>query len=464
VIIGSDATVSAYSSGTALTVAAGPYNITNSGQIVSNQDNIDTSQGDGINVDGPGTIVNNGTITSANDGVLNDSTSDTSYLYNYGTISGENEAVYDTGSHVAVLFNYGDVFGSFAAVLEDSQSYVINSGSISGGVYLSGADSSLVNSGAITGSSAYPASVILYGANSSLVNSGSISGGVSLEAGGITLDSTLGTIAGGITCSGDVVIAGQTGGTVIGGSGNDVLYANPTQTAADNAAHTILDGGGGNNWLFGDGAYTTFDSGDNTAGTYNQFFGEPSQMAGVSGYTNNTLSYATLGDQGEGYKSVYVDLLDGDAYMSTAATALSGPYTFEDYITDVPNVIGSPGGGDVIECDDGVDRITNGGAGGNVMIAGTGASSQDTFVYTALTDSPLSDYDIIAGFKVGTDKIDLSALNVPLADILLSYGGSGSNTVYVEQNPTAGFNAATDMIISVQASTNAALSYKDIIG
>jgi hypothetical protein len=53
---------------------------------------------------------------------------------------------------------------------------------------------------------------------------------------------------------------------------------------------------------------------------------------------------------------------------------------------------------------------------------------------------------------------------VSLADILLSYGGSGSNTVYVEKNPTAGFNSATDMIIAVQASTNTALSYKDIIG
>jgi hypothetical protein len=263
------------------------------------------------------------------------------------------------------------------------------------------------------------------------------------------------------------VIAGQTGGKVTGGSGNDVLYANPTQTAADNAAQTTLDGAGGNNWLFGDGAYTTFDSGDNFAGTYNQFFGGASQMAGVSGYTNNTLSYATLDDQGEGYESVYVDLLHGDAYMCSIADANGAPaadLTFEDYISNVPKLIGSSGGGDVIICDDGVDRITNGGAGGNDIYAGTGASSQDTFVYTALTDSTLSDYDIIEGFKVGTDKIDLSALNVPLADILLSYGGNGSNTVYVEQNPSAGFNSATDMIISVQASTNTALSYKDIIG
>jgi len=292
---------------------------------------------------------------------------------------------------------------------------------------------------------------------------------VTLGAGREVLDSTLGVIDGVIMCGatgsiGDEVIAGQTGGTVYGGSGNDVLYANPTQTAADNAAQTYLDGKGGDNWLYGDGAYTTFYSGDNTAGTYNQFFGGQSEMANVTGFTNNTLDYATLAGS---YESVYVDLLHGDAYMCSIASANGAPaadLTFEDYITNVPNVIGSSSGGDVIICDDGVDQITNGGAGGNIMYAGTGASSQDTFIYTAMTDSPLSDYDIIEGFKVGTDKINLSALNVSLADILLSYGGSGSNTVYVEKNPSAGFNAATDMIIAVQASTSTALSYKDIIG
>ena len=85
------------------------------------------------------------------------------------------------------------------------------------------------------------------------------------------------------------MIAGQTGGAVVGGSGNDVLYANPTLTAANNAAKTTLDGGTGDNWLYGDGAYTTFMSGDNAAGTYNQIFGGASQMEGVSGYTNNTV-------------------------------------------------------------------------------------------------------------------------------------------------------------------------------
>jgi hypothetical protein len=48
-------------------------------------------------------------------------------------------------------------------------------------------------------------------------------------------------------------------------------------------------------------------------------------------------------------------------------------------------------------------------------------------------------------------------------DFLLSYGGNGANAVYVEENPAKGFNSATDMILSIQASTSTALTYKDII-
>jgi hypothetical protein len=185
-------------------------------------------------------------------------------------------------------------------------------------------------------------------------------------------------------------------------------------------------------------------------------------MAGVSGYTNNTVDYASLSSA---YKSVDINLLNGDAYMCSIADANGAPaadLTFEDYLKNVPNVIGSSGS-DVIICDDGVDRITHGSGAGDILYAGTGAGSQDTFVYTAINESPLSNHDIIEGFKVGIDKFDFSQLDLPIADFLLSSGGSGSNTVYVEKNPSTGFNSATDMIVSVQASTSAALTYKDII-
>ena len=238
-----------------------------------------------------------------------------------------------------------------------------------------------------------------------------MNGAVQLGSGaGSYLSSTNGSVSGTITCGagGDVVIAGDTGGVVMGGAGADVLYANPTQTAANNAARTTLDGAKGNNWLYGDGAYTTFDSGDNAAGTYNQIFGGASEMAGVSGYANNTVSYAAMSGA---YKSAYVDLLHGDTYMCTTAKAsgaTTSEFVFEDYLQHVPNVIGSSGGDQVI-CDNGVDRITSGAnKGGDVFYAGAGVGSQDTFAFTSLTESPLSNYDIIENFKVGNSISSIS--------------------------------------------------------
>jgi hypothetical protein len=115
--------------------------------------------------------------------------------------------------------------------------------------------------------------------------------------------------------------------------------------------------------------------------------------------------------------------------------------------------------------DDGirVPPTARGSGAGDVLYAGTGASSQDTFAYTNLNESSLSHHDVIEGFKVGIDKINLSALDMPIADVFLSYGGNGANTIYVEKDPSTGFNSATDMILSVQASTNTARTYKDII-
>jgi hypothetical protein len=40
---------------------------------------------------------------------------------------------------------------------------------------------------------------------------------------------------------------------------------------------------------------------------------------------------------------------------------------------------------------------------------------------------------------------------------------TADSAIYVEKDPSAGFNSATDMIVSVNASTNTAMTYKDII-
>ncbi len=178
-------------------------------------------------------------------------------------------------------------------------------------------------------------------------------------------------------------------------------------------------------------------------------------MAGVAGYANNTLSYtdATTG--------VYVDLATNDAYVnSTAGKAWKGPGTFEDSIEHVPNVIGSAYG-DLIQADNGVDRITGGG-GADELYAGTGASSQDTFVYTGYSDSNLiTGYDTIEGFKIGVDKIDVSAMDVSAANLVISTKGL-SNTVYVEQTPGV-YNASTNLALSINTAATGGLHASDFV-
>ena len=370
----------------------------------------------------------------------------TLYVGASGSIIGTQNAVTLLGS--INLDNLGTISGSQGAIAFEvaAAGYIYN----------------IYNAGLIDGGTGASFSDPQGSAN--VTNTGIMKGDVVLPSGINTFDSTLGQVFGTIhTGGGGTIIAGTNGGSVVGGTANDVLYVNPTQTAANNASQFVLDGGTGNNWLYGGGAFTTFDSGDNAAGTVNQIFGGRSEMANVTGYTNNTVSYAGLAN--DGAKSVYVDLINGDTYKSTAANASGAPtssFIFEDYLQNVPNVIGS-NGGDVIFADNAIDQIT-GGKGADTLYAGTGSGSQDTFKYGDFSDSLYSGFDYLSGFKVGTDKIDLSALNLPKADITLSYGGSGYNSIYVEHNPSQGFNTATDMFIYVKASTNTALSFHDIIG
>ena len=404
--------------GAAMTIGGCAYVISNAGQI------------DAISIaNSVGTTVNTGNILSIADSDA--FSNDTSYLYNLGTITG---GVSDTGAHTAFIDNVGTInggAGGFGVFCSTNVEDLYNSGTILGGISINGSGASL------------------------LVNSGAISGGVYFT--GATLDSTYGTISGLVNLSngsGHEVIAGQTGGTVSGGSGNDILYANPTLAAANNAAKTILDGGAGTNFLFGDGAYTTFVGGD-AAGGLDVMIGGASQMAGVSGYANNTLSYASLAAG----TSAYVNLAAGFGLISSTSNAATGSLTYEDYLSNILNVIGSSGG-DQIVCDSGIDRITGGG-GADYLYAGSGAASQDTFVYTSLSDSDQAANDWIVGFKEGVDKIDLSALGLGSTHLAIQDSGI-YHTIILEQ--TAGtFNPATDLFIGVQTTTATALAASNIV-
>jgi microcystin-dependent protein len=249
------------------------------------------------------------------------------------------------------------------------------------------------------------------------------------------------------------LFVGDTGTDLLsGGGGNDLLYGNTSQAAADNTGHTTLDGGAGANALYGSSAFTTFIAGD-TNGGFDQIWGGASKMAGVLGFTNNTLSYATVAAG----KSVYVDLLNGhDGYLNSGAHN-NGVYTFEDSIANVPNVIGSSGG-DIIIADNGADRI-QGGGGADALYAGGGA---DTFIYATYGDSnTVNGYDTIVGFKIGTDKIDLSALHTDAAHLLIDTVGTG-NSLYVETTPGT-FNANTDLALIVNTSAAGGLHASDFV-
>ena len=182
----------------------------------------------------------------------------------------------------------------------------------------------------------------------------------------------------------------------------------------------------------------------------------PSQMAGVAGYTNNTVSFAQLAAG----QSIYVDLQGGHNAYINSGPQNDGSYTLEDAIANVPNVIGSSGG-DVIIADNGIDRIT-GGAGGDQLYAGSGAGSQDTFVYNGWGDSNLvSGYDTIYGFKAGTDKIDLTALASDASHLVIRTSGA-SNSVYLERMPGS-FNPNTDLAMNVNTTVHGGLHASDFI-
>jgi Ca2+-binding RTX toxin-like protein len=382
------------------------------------------AQGSAAAIDGGfanSTVTNYGSIEGFQygAGVLVDSQAGcTTNIDNFGTIAAQQDAIYAATSVYPGLTN------------------VINSGTIEGG------NRSIISNGILN-----------------VRNSGTIQGEVEFDGTSMVFDSSLGNVIGTIDASestgNNEIVAGQSGGTVIGGAGDDEIHANQSQTSANEGAQFTLDGGGGTNALYGGGAYNTFLAGD-AYGGFNQIHGGGSLMAGIAGYTNNTLSFANT----PFFESVCVDLLKGhDAYVNSNATN-TGVYSLEDAITNVPNIIGSSGA-DIIYADNGTDRITGGG-GADQLYAGTGPSSQDTFVYTSYADSNLdTGYDTIVGFKEGTDKIDFSALHLSAANLAIFTSGT-SNSVYLEQTPGV-FNASTSLAISVDTTATGGLRASDFV-
>lgn len=186
---------------------------------------------------------------------------------------------------------------------------------------------------------------------------------------------------------GDVENLTLTGSAAINGTGNDF----------DN----IITGNTGNNILDGaDGTDTLSFAGLTRAATVNLAV----NTAQFTGYGYDTILNFENITGGSG-----VDNFTGDGG---------------------DNVLSGGAGNDTLSGGAGEDTLV-GGAGRDLL---TGGADADTFVFTALTDSGGKNLDTITDFEVGSDRIDLSAIDAMtgLGDESFTFNGSGPFVVGVK--------------------------------
>jgi Ca2+-binding RTX toxin-like protein len=207
----------------------------------------------------------------------------------------------------------------------------------------------------------------------------------------------------------DTLYGGEGDDILIGGSGNDTLYGGDGNDA--------LDGGSGKDTLYGGDSSDLLSGGDGDdrsfgGGGDDVFTGDDGSdlMNGGSGI--DTVSYLTSGN------GVTVDLAAGTGQGGDAAG---------DSYQSIEDVVGS-NHGDTLAGNAADNRLSGGlgadtltGRGGNDKLYGgldsdhmNGGAGNDTFIYAALFESKGSDADVIAGFTVGEDRIDLSAIDTDL--------------------------------------------------
>ncbi|MCC8432445.1 M10 family metallopeptidase C-terminal domain-containing protein [Reyranella aquatilis] len=224
----------------------------------------------------------------------------------------------------------------------------------------------------------------------------------------------------------------------IGGAGDDRLIGDDS----DNR----LDGGLGQNALYGLDGDDVFIGGLAAALPKNT---EPqgvdtNQLWGGAG--SNTVDYSAQ------ERSVYVDLMQQLGYVW-----FKGVLTLTDQMNSIQNAFGGSvadtligsGGSNYFEGLGGADRLY---AGGGVV----------TFGYRSYEDSNLkTGYDTIVDFILGTDKIDLTALNKDFEHVWIENAGT-SHSVYVVQTPGE-FNILTDLAISISSTVAGQLTEQDFI-
>lgn len=271
---------------------------------------------------------------------------------------------------------------------------------------------------------------------------------------------------------GDNSLTGGTGDDTLNGSfGNDVLNGGAgNDTLAGGYGNDDLNGGSGNDYLSGFGGNDTYhiengDIVDEAGGDgIDTIILEAGYSLGDTGYTlasdiENLTIMTALNDGAYFVGNDLANVITGSEVNDNVAgfggnDSLSGNggddelfgYTGDDTLNGgsgndiihgdegADTIIGGSGndnlkgqvGDDTINGGDGIDAIY-GDAGADVLTGGTGA---DTFIYLAVSDSPVgASYDAISDFECGTDIINLFSIdaNVNVAfNQAFTYVGSAS--------------------------------------
>lgn len=343
-----------------------------------------------------------------------------------GTVSGDDSGIKFTEAG-GLANNAGYVGGGYAGINVTAASNIFNTGQIMGGAYgmFINAATTLTNAGTISGGTG------IYAAPSSagqiITNTGTINGlngpAVSFGLGNDSLTNT-GSIIGNVNfAAGDDVYDGS-GGRVLGkidlGIGNDVA------TGGDRDDYFLANASDGFDVIYGGLGLDTYDASSETSfglrvdlvaglaqypmtGTIDSIFSiERVVGTGASDVMRGANVAETLSGGG-GNDTITARGGDDILYGGNGVDQLDGQ--------DGNDVIAGGGGGDVMRGGAGMDVLISD-AGKDTM---TGGADADSFVFTGFLErtSGFGNYiaDVITDFQVGSDKIDLSALDANDFDV-----------------------------------------------
>lgn len=281
----------------------------------------------------------------------------------------------------------------------------------------------------------------------------------------------------------DTLIGGEGNDYLNGGTDNDFLEGgNGNDTLIGSSGNNTLIGGAGNDSLSGDVGHTTF------------IFDADTQLGSDSVSAGGRGRYFTLDFSGTTTQAIQIELNTTTAQKVTPDTftiTLEGTQTsnviggsLNDTLigNSVANQLNGEAGNDYLDGKEGSDTLI-GGVGDDVLVSGrgkdvlTGGIGADDFNYKILTDSLLSEFDVITDFNANAG--DLFLVPVPrtgfsdvgvvsslstaaiasqltattfAANFAAHFTYSGRNFVAINDQ-VAGFNSGTDAIVEVTGLT-----------